>query len=85
MNHELQIELGRLKMRKILIIALGLASLATLAAVHQASAAQECRHVCDQLEMDRGQWRCFAGHYVCTKPGPGRPQPVNDQKLKRQN
>ena len=78
-------------MRKVLIIALGLASLVTLAAVHQASAAQICKDVCDQWAEDRGVLRCFAARYVCTKTvttnlsGPGAQQPVNDKKLKRQN
>ena len=77
-------------MRKVLIIALGLASVTTLASVHQASAAQDCKIVCDQWAPDNwGKPRCFSAHQVCTKQpvsnGPGPQQAINDKKLKRQN
>jgi hypothetical protein len=71
-------------MRKILIIALGLASLATLAAVNQASAAN-CRIVCDQWGPDnRGKQRCFSARQVCKPAMSSAPKSIQDQKRKRQ-
>ena len=77
-------------MRKVLIIALGLASLATLGGVQLASAAQDCKIVCDQWAPDNWEKpRWFSAHRVCTKQsvsnGPGAQQAINDKKLKRQN
>jgi hypothetical protein len=70
-------------MRKVLIIALGLASLATLVAVNQASAAN-CRIVCDQWGLDnRGKQRCFSARQVCTAMS-SAPKSMQDEKRKRQ-
>jgi hypothetical protein len=55
-------------MRKVLIIALGLASLGAIASVQQASAAagQICKPVCDQWAPDNlGKPRCFSAHTEC--------------------
>jgi len=77
-------------MYKALIVALGVASLATLSGVQLASAAQDCKIVCDQWAPDNwGNPRCFSAHRVCTKQpvsnGPGAQQAINDRKLRRQN
>jgi len=83
-KQKLRIELGKLKMRKVLIIALSLASLATLAVVNQAFAAN-CRIVCDQWGPDnRGKQRCFSAHQVCKPAMSSAPKSMEDQKRKRQ-
>lgn len=78
-----------MKMRKILIIALGLASLATLGGVQLASAAQNCVPVtvCDQWAEHNGKPRCFSAHVVCAeRVGSSKvPQPIQQQKLRSQN
>jgi hypothetical protein len=71
-------------MRKVLIVALGLASLATLAAVNQASAASNCRIVCDQWGLHNGKQRCFSARQVCKPAMNSAPKSIQDQKRTRQ-
>lgn len=78
-----QLKLGKWKMRKVLIIAFGLASLATLVAVNQASAAN-CRIVCDQWGLHNGKQRCFSARQVCKPAMSSAPKSIQDQKRTRQ-
>ena len=72
-------------MRKVLIIALGFASLATLVAVNQASAAQNCKIVCDQWAPGNdGKPRCFSARQVCKPVISSAPKSMQDEKRKRQ-
>ena len=78
-------------MRKVLIIALGLASLGALAGVQQASAAagQICKPVCDQWAPDNfGTPRCFSAHTECTNAkgvgGAGASKTIQQKKTVRQ-
>lgn len=78
-------------MRKVLIIALGIASLAALVSVQSASAAQNCKEVCDQWAPgNSGKPRCFSARVVCTnssgKPGSSSgTKTIQEQKVRRQN
>ena len=82
-NQQLQIK--EIEMRKVLIIVLGLASIGTLAAVHQASAASNCRIVCDQWGPDNwGKQRCLSARQVCKPAMNSAPQSIQDQKRKRE-
>lgn len=72
-------------MRKVLIIAFGLASLGALA-TQPASAAQTCRMVCDQSAIHNGQTRCFSSHKECTNTkAVGGGAVKTSQKTKKNN
>ncbi len=70
-------------MRKALIVFLSIASFAALASLQPASAASNCRMMCDQQEMHNGKLRCFSEHLVCTK-SPSTPpiHSIQEGKLK---
>jgi hypothetical protein len=78
-------------MRKILIIALGLASFGAIAAVQQASANPLCKPVCDQWGPgNNGQPRCFSAHMECPNGkasvgGTGGSKTIQQKKTVRQN
>ena len=71
-------------MHKVLVIALGLASLATLVAVNQASAASNCRIVCDQWGLHNGKQRCFSARQVCKRAVSSAPKSMQDQKRQKE-
>src|SRR5262245_61199525 len=90
MNCQREKNLGKLKMRKVLIIALGFASLGAITAAQQASANPLCKPVCDQWGPGKnGQPRCFSAHMECpdTKAsvgGSGGHKTIQQKKTLRQ-
>jgi len=76
-------------MRKTLIVVFGLVSLGALVGVQPASAKVTCQNVCELVYTDStGKSKCTRSRQICTgtdAQGLGAVQPIQQQKLKRQN
>ncbi len=76
-------------MRKVLLIALGLASLGAIASVQPAAAKVTCQTVCEVFSTDSaGHGTCTRSRQKCTGTddiGSRAVQPIQQQKLKRQS